>query len=89
MDGKMVKLVSTGNGWLQDLGGGYGLVWSYGTAVAIIHETEGVVRRCWWGWSVTTAKHIRMALKALKCPVSAPCKAVWLNMPVVGVLSSR
>lgn len=82
----MIKLVTTGNGWLENCGGGWWKVWSYGTLVAVVNETEGVVRRCWGGWSATTAAHIRKGLQVIGCNVPAPRKAVWVAMPVCKML---
>lgn len=56
---------------------------SYETVVFQCEPRTGIFRRCWDGWSVTTAKHLRYFLQEL-CPgTPPPSKKEWEDLPVL------
>lgn len=78
-DSSIIKLVSTGNGYLVAENGGW-TVYSYNTCVYRVFIADGHVwaLRLWSGWSRTTASHVRKACKIIG--VSYPTKAEWYSM---------
>lgn len=62
---------------------------SYGAVVCQCEPKTGKFRRCWTGWSRTTARHLQYFLTTIGLDIRAPYKAEWEAMafecPDIGV----
>ena len=56
---------------------------SYNTVVFQCEPRTGTSRRCWDGWSVSTARHLRYFLMEVCPSAHPPKKDEWEGMPVL------